>query len=231
MSSRDIFLSFYWCLQFSSNQNALRCELWLGGKRESYVKPMCVLEAVQFSSISDFSPCHISSTAPGRNSFCPVTFIPCSPSCALHSTSGAGGLDEARSPRMSWLEVWWQPFFCFWPIPWMAFSEVQAGLELPWVRLSGFSSSQGVTGLCSVSTAPTVPALSYWQRGTHIGACIYVQQSPLLTGQRHKFNISAIRGFRVHLLTCWTGPWPLPIFLFMETAGFQWHTRLSFWTL
>lgn len=166
MSSRDISLCFYWCFKFPSKQNALRCELWLRGKRESHVKPTCVLEAAQFSSISDFLPCHISSTAPGRNSFCPVIFIPRSPSCALHSTSAprAGGLNEGRSPCTSWLEQEWlegQPFFCFWLVPWMALPGVQAGLELPWVWLSGFSSSQGVTGLCSVSAAPTVPALSY----------------------------------------------------------------------
>lgn len=35
----------------------------------------------------------------------------------------------------------------------------------------------------------------------------------------------------VHLLTCWTNPCLLSIFFFLDIAGFQWHTRLSFWTL
>lgn len=141
-----------------------------------------------------FLSCHISSTKPGRNSFFCIALIPWSPSCALYSklaplspSPKAGELSEVRFSCRLWWELWWNPSVCFWLMPRVALSGVQAGLELPWVWLSGLSSSQGIAGLCSASAAPTAPALRYWQRGTHIRDCICTQQSLLCAGQRCKF--------------------------------------------
>lgn len=143
---------------------------------------------------SHFLSCHISSTKPGRNSYFCIALIPWSPSCALYSklaplspSPKAGELSEVTFSCRLWWELWWNPSLCFWLVPWMALSGVQAGLELPWVWLSGLSSSQGIAGLCSASAAPTAPALHYWQRGTHIRDCICTQQSFLCAGQRCKF--------------------------------------------
>lgn len=126
--------------------------------------------------------CHISSTQPGRSSFCHDVLVVCdlcSKWAPLPPSPKAGEPGEGRfSWRLCW-ELWWKPFLCFWLTPWVTLLGLQSALELLWVWMSELSSSQDKAGLGAAGAAPTSAC---WQRKTHIRA-VFTQQSPLLPGK------------------------------------------------